>query len=65
MSGGKLDIKEGDEVEVYAVLSPNADEEIEVSKRDADRLRVWDAISIACENDEIVKGRITQKLRVV
>jgi small subunit ribosomal protein S1 len=60
---GKINIKEGDEVEVYAVLSPNEDEEIEVSKRDADRLRVWDAISIACENDQVVSGRITQKVK--
>ena len=28
MADGKLNIKEGDEVEVYAVLSPNEDEEI-------------------------------------
>ena len=63
MTDGKLNIKEGDEVEVYAVLSPNEDEEIEVSKRDADRLRVWDAISVACENDEVVSGRITQKVK--
>ena len=63
MSDGKLEYKEGDVVEVYATLSPCAYEEIEVSKRDADRLRSWDAISVACENNEIVKGRIIQKVK--
>jgi small subunit ribosomal protein S1 len=47
---------------VYAEPSDD-DSLLSLSKREADRLRVWDQISIACESDEVVKGRITAKVK--
>jgi small subunit ribosomal protein S1 len=62
MTENGLEIKEGDTIEVYAEPSDD-DSLLSLSKREADRLRVWDQISIACESDEVVKGRITAKVK--
>jgi small subunit ribosomal protein S1 len=62
MTESGLSITKGDTVEVYAEPSDD-DAGVTLSKRHADRLRVWDQISIACENDEVVRGRITQKVK--
>ena len=62
MTENGLEINEGDTIEVYAEPSDD-DSLLSLSKREADRLRVWDQISIACESDEVVKGRITAKVK--
>lgn len=62
MTEGELKIKEGDTIEVFAEPSDD-DSLLNLSKREADRLRVWDQISIACESDEVVRGRITAKVK--
>ena len=62
MTENGLEISEGDTIEVYAEPSDD-DSLLSLSKREADRLRVWDQISIACESDEVVKGRITAKVK--
>ena len=62
MTENGLGISEGDTIEVYAEPSDD-DSLLSLSKREADRLRVWDQISIACESDEVVKGRITAKVK--
>jgi small subunit ribosomal protein S1 len=62
MTENGLEIKEGDTIEVFAEPSDD-DSLLNLSKREADRLRVWDQISIACESDEVVRGRITAKVK--
>ena len=61
---GNLSIAEGDEVEVYVDLAEDDDDAlVELSKDKAEKLRIWDQISIACENDELVKGRIIARVK--
>jgi small subunit ribosomal protein S1 len=60
---GQVHVKEGDEVEV--LLESREDEEgiIVLSKEKADKLKVWDEISAACERDELIEGTITQRVK--
>jgi len=60
---GTLDVEEGDDVEV--LLESREDEEglIVLSKEKADKLKVWDEISAACERDELIEGTITQRVK--
>ena len=61
---GALTIAEGDQVEVYVDLAEDDDDAlVELSKDKAEKLRIWDQISIACENDELVKGRIIARVK--
>src|SRR4029450_414327 len=36
---------------------------ISLSKEKADKMKVWDEISSACERDEIIEGTITQRVK--
>jgi len=60
---GLVHVVEGDEVEV--LLESREDEEgiIVLSKEKADKLKVWDEISAACERDELIEGTITQRVK--
>jgi small subunit ribosomal protein S1 len=60
---GAVHVKEGDDVEV--LLESREDEEgiIVLSKEKADKLKVWDEISAACERDELIEGTITQRVK--
>ena len=59
----ELEVKEDDEVDV--LLESREDEEglIVLSKEKADKLKVWDEISAACERDELIDGTITQRVK--
>jgi len=61
--GGSIDIKTGDEVEVLFERHEDDHGLVMLSKREADRMRVWDEISEACEKDEIIEGTISQKVK--
>ena len=56
---GTLIIKEGDDVEVYLESRENENGLCVLSKEKADRLKVWDEISEACERDELIEGVIS------
>jgi small subunit ribosomal protein S1 len=60
---GQVHVKEGDDVEV--LLESKEDDEglIVLSKEKADKLKVWDEISAACERDELIEGTITQRVK--
>jgi small subunit ribosomal protein S1 len=60
---GDVHVKEGDDVEV--LLESREDDEglIVLSKEKADKLKVWDEISAACERDELIEGTITQRVK--
>src|SRR5580765_3725476 len=60
---GKVTIKEGDEVEVYLESRENENGLCVLSKEKADRLKVWDEISEACERDELIEGVISQRVK--
>ncbi|HJZ88702.1 MAG TPA: 30S ribosomal protein S1 [Polyangia bacterium] len=60
---GQVSVKEGDQVEV--LLESREDEFglCVLSKEKADRLKVWDEISAACERDELIEGTISQRVK--
>jgi small subunit ribosomal protein S1 len=60
---GEISVKEGDKVDVFLETLENDNGLIEVSKEKADRMKVWDEISVACEHDEIIEGTIAQRVK--
>ena len=60
---GSISIKPGDQVEVYVEARENDMGLVELSKEKADRLKIWDEIAEACENEELVEGVITGRVK--
>jgi small subunit ribosomal protein S1 len=60
---GTVSVKEGDEVEVFLESRENDNGLCVLSKEKADRLKVWDEISEACERDELIEGVISQRVK--
>jgi len=60
---GKVFIKEGDFVDVFVDAIEDDDGLVELSKEKADKLKIWDEISLACERDELVEGVITSRVK--
>ncbi|MCB9745568.1 MAG: 30S ribosomal protein S1 [Alphaproteobacteria bacterium] len=60
---GNLTVAAGDKVEVFVDQAEEDDALVELSKEKAVRLRIWEQISLACERDELVKGRIVARVK--
>ena len=60
---GTITVKPGDDVDVYLESRENEAGLCELSKEKADRLKVWDEISEACERDELIEGTITARVK--
>ncbi len=60
---GKITVSAGDEVDVLLENRENEAGMIVLSKEKADRLKVWDDISAACERDELIEGTISQRVK--
>src|SRR5689334_1350198 len=60
---GEVRVKAGDRVDVYVESRETDDGLISLSKEKADKMKVWDEISSACERDEIIEGTITQRVK--
>jgi len=60
---GKVFIKEGDLVDVFVDAIEDDDGVVDLSKEKADKLKIWDEISLACERDELVEGMITSRVK--
>src|SRR4051812_11876646 len=60
---GQVTVKEGDEGEVFLESRENDNGLCVLSKEKADRLKVWDEISEACERDELIEGVISQRVK--
>ncbi len=60
---GTVLVKAGDEVDVLIEESEDEDGRIILSKEKADRLKVWDEISMAYEADQAVEGRILSRVK--
>ena len=60
---GKISVQVGDSVDIFLESLENDEGLIEVSKEKADKMKVWDEISVACERDEIIEGTISQRVK--
>jgi len=60
---GQLTVKAGDKVDVYIESRENDDGLVTLSKEKADKMKVWDEISNACEADELIEGTISQRVK--
>src|SRR5512147_3031376 len=60
---GEVTVKAGDPVEVLLESRENDTGMVVLSKEKADKMRIWDEISAACERDEIVKGTIVGRVK--
>jgi small subunit ribosomal protein S1 len=60
---GTLTVQPGDEIDVYVEHRENENGLVELSKEKADRLKIWDEIAEACENEELVEGVITGRVK--
>jgi small subunit ribosomal protein S1 len=60
---GEHKVAPGDEVDVYVESKENDDGLVLLSKEKADKLKVWDEISAACERDELIEGTITARVK--
>src|SRR5690349_10502474 len=59
---GSIDVKPGDTVDVLLESRENDAGMVVLSKEKADRFKVWDEISAACERDELIEGVITARV---
>jgi small subunit ribosomal protein S1 len=62
-SDGQVSVKPGDRIEVLLESRENENGLCVLSKEKADRLKVWDEISVACEKDELIEGVISQRVK--
>lgn len=62
-SDGTTQVKAGDKVDVFIESRESDDGLISLSKEKADKMKVWDEISSACERDEIIEGTISQRVK--
>ena len=62
-TSGKISVSEGDRVDVLIEAKENDDGLVILSKEKADKLKVWDEISAACERDELIEGTITARVK--
>jgi small subunit ribosomal protein S1 len=60
---GEINVKAGDKVDVYIESRENDDGLVTLSKEKADKMKVWDEISSACERDELIEGTISQRVK--
>src|SRR5687767_12480875 len=60
---GEVHVAPGDKVDVFIESRESDDGLISLSKEKADKMKVWDEISSACERDEIIEGTISQRVK--
>jgi len=56
-------LKVGDQIDVYLESKEDADGRIVLSKEIADKIRIWDDVQAAYEQDKIVKGKIISRIK--
>jgi small subunit ribosomal protein S1 len=56
-------VKVGDTVDVLVEARENDSGMVVLSKEKADKMRIWDEISAACERDELVEGMIVGRVK--
>jgi len=61
--GSEKALSPGELVDVFIEARENDDGLVSLSKEKADKMKVWDEISAACERDEIIDGTISQRVK--
>jgi len=61
--GEPLNVKVGDEIEVYLENIENQDGQLVLSKQKADFMRVWDKIKVAYDGGDVVEGRLLRRIK--
>ncbi|MFO0650243.1 MAG: S1 RNA-binding domain-containing protein, partial [Polyangiales bacterium] len=62
-AGGEVSVKPGDRVDVLVESREDDNGLVLLSKEKADKMKVWDEISAACERDEIIEGTISARVK--
>src|SRR3954447_17416474 len=62
-AAGEITVKAVDRIDVYIESRENDDGLVTLSKEKADKMKVWDEISSACERDELIEGTISQRVK--
>ncbi len=60
---GEITVKPGDKVDVLVESREDENGLVLLSKEKADKMKVWDEISAACERDEIIEGTISARVK--
>lgn len=60
---GEVTVKPGDKVDVLIESREDENGLVLLSKEKADKMKVWDEISAACERDEIIEGTISARVK--
>ncbi|MCB0326182.1 MAG: 30S ribosomal protein S1 [Bdellovibrionales bacterium] len=60
---GSLIVDEGSEIDVFVESMENEDGLVILSKEKADKLRIWDEIAEACQNGEVIEGKVTDRVK--
>jgi len=62
-AGGEVTVQPGDRVDVLVESREDDNGLVLLSKEKADKMKVWDEISAACERDEIIEGTISARVK--
>ena len=60
---GDIAVHPGDKVDVLVESRENDQGVVMLSKEKADKLKVWDEISAACERDELIEGTVSARVK--
>ncbi|OGP82820.1 MAG: 30S ribosomal protein S1 [Deltaproteobacteria bacterium RBG_13_65_10] len=60
---GQINIHTGDIVDVLVEMREDEDGSVLLSKEKADKMKIWDEISKACAEGEVVEGEIVSKVK--
>ncbi len=59
----QINVKEGDEIDVFIEGWENENGMMLLSKDKADRMKVWDRVNEVFENDGVIEGRIVSRIK--
>ncbi len=62
-AAGEITVQPGDKVDVLVESREDDNGLVLLSKEKADKMKVWDEISAACERDEIIEGTISARVK--
>jgi small subunit ribosomal protein S1 len=60
---GTIAINEGDQLDVFLENTENENGHVMLSKEKADKLRIWDEIAVACQNGDVIEGRVVERVK--
>lgn len=60
---GQIEVAEGDTLDVFLENTENENGLVMLSKEKADKLRIWDEIAVACENGDVIEGKVVERVK--